>query len=146
MAAHRFPSAARRDAHLLVVVAGGTTGCEGIAEPVVMLKRNAVGDIRERRRTLIGRDDEIRIVIVVADDVLGRDHAIGAVIVGHIEQARNEDRVGGGAFGLDRFARSARQVFRDEAALRADRHDHGVLHLLRLDEAEHLCAEVLRPV
>jgi hypothetical protein len=34
----------------------------------------------------------------------------------------------------------------DEAALGADRHDHRVLHHLRLDQAEHLGAEVLAPV
>jgi hypothetical protein len=33
-----------------------------------------------------------------------------------------------------------------EAALRADRHDDGVLHLLRLDEAQHFGAEILAPV
>ena len=34
----------------------------------------------------------------------------------------------------------------EEAALRADRHDHRVLHLLRLDEAKHFGAEILRTV
>jgi hypothetical protein len=35
---------------------------------------------------------------------------------------------------------------RDEAALGADRHDDGVLDHLRLDQAEHLGAEVLAAV
>ena len=39
-----------------------------------------------------------------------------------------------------------RQSLRHEAALGADRHDHRVLHLLRLGETEHLGAEVERPV
>ena len=39
-----------------------------------------------------------------------------------------------------------RQTLREEAALGADRHDDGVLDLLRLDQAEHLGAVVLRPV
>ena len=34
----------------------------------------------------------------------------------------------------------------DEAALGADRHDDGVLHHLRLHQAQHLGAEVLAPV
>ena len=38
------------------------------------------------------------------------------------------------------------QLLRHEAALGADRHDHGVLDLLRLDQAEDLGAEILRPV
>ena len=37
-------------------------------------------------------------------------------------------------------------MFRHEAALGADRHDHGVLDLLRLDQAEDFGAEILRPV
>ena len=37
-------------------------------------------------------------------------------------------------------------VARHEAALGALRHDDGVLHLLRLGEAEHFGAEILRPV
>ena len=39
-----------------------------------------------------------------------------------------------------------RQPLGEEAALGADRHDHRVLHLLRLDEAEHLGAEILGTV
>ena len=47
----------------------------------------------------------------------------------------------------DRLARAAdRQQLRHEAALGADRHDDGVLDLLRLHQAEHLGAEILRPV
>jgi hypothetical protein len=42
--------------------------------------------------------------------------------------------------------RRRRQLLRHEAALGADRHDDRVLDLLRLDQAEHLGAEILRPV
>ena len=60
---------------------------------------------------------------------------------------RDEQLVGGGALrpGSPRAA-ADRQQLRHEAALGADRHDHGVLDLLRLDQAEHLGAEILRPV
>ena len=87
MAPDRFPCATRRDAHLLVVVANRPAGGERIAEPEAMLDRNAVRDVRERRRTFVGGDHEIGVVVVVADDVLRPDHAIGAKIVGDIEQA-----------------------------------------------------------
>ena len=40
----------------------------------------------------------------------------------------------------------ARQPLRHEAALGADRHDDGVLDVLRLDEAKDFRAEILRPV
>ena len=39
-----------------------------------------------------------------------------------------------------------RRILHDEAALRSDRHDHRVLHHLRLHQAEHFGAEVLAPV
>ena len=40
----------------------------------------------------------------------------------------------------------AGSMLRHEAALGADRHDDGVLDLLRLHQAQHLGAEILRPV
>ena len=108
-----------------------------------------VGDVGEGRRALVGGDDEIGIVAVVAHHV-GRRHDAdrpGADIVGDVEQRRDEELVGGGALRLDRFARAARrQALGNEAAFGADRDDHRVLHVLRFDEAEDLGAEILRPV
>ena len=60
---------------------------------------------------------------------------------------RDEDAVALGALRQPGGAVAGRrQLLGQEAALGADRHDHGVLDLLRLDQAEHLGAEVLRPV
>ena len=149
MALDRFPGAARGDADLLVVVSGRAAGGERIAEPEIVRDRQVVGDVGERRRALVGGDHEIRIVAVVAHDVRRRDHAARsrADIVGDVEQRRDEHLVGGDAFRLDGLARPAgRQKFRHEAALGADRHDHRVLDVLRLDQAENFGAEILRPV
>ena len=41
---------------------------------------------------------------------------------------------------------ASRQMLGDETAFGADRHDHGVLDVLRLDQAEDFGAEILRPV
>ena len=71
MALHRLPGAARRDAHLLVVVAGRAARRERVAEPEAMLERDAVRGVGERRGALVGGDDEIRIVVVVAHDIPG---------------------------------------------------------------------------
>ncbi len=147
MPPHRLPGAARRDPHFLVVVAGGAARGERIAEPEFTLDRDAVGDIRKGRRAFVGRDHEVGIVAVVAHHVRRRDDALGPEIVGDIEQARDEQHVGRGAFLLHGFARAADgEPFRQEPALGADRHDHRVLDLLRLGEAEDLGAEILRPV
>ena len=64
VAAHRLPGSPRRYAHLLVVVADGATRGEGVAEPEAVLGREAVGDVREGRRALVRRDDEVGVVIV----------------------------------------------------------------------------------
>ena len=147
VALDRFPGAARGDAHLLVVVAGRAAGGEGVAEPEAVVLGNLVGDVGEGGGALVGGDHEIGIVVVVAHDVVGRDHAlVAAEIVGEVEQRRDEQLVGRGAFRLHRLARALGQEFRHEAALGADRHDDGVLDLLRLDQAENLGAEILRPV
>ena len=144
----RFPGAAGGDAHHLVVVAGRAAGGEGVAQPELALDRDAVGDVREGRRALVGGNDQIGIVIVVAHDIVGRhDVAFAIDIVGDVEQAADEQLVGGHALGHELFAAGAfLEQLRHEAALGADRHDHRVLDLLRLHETEDLGAEILRPV
>ena len=104
MPAHRFPGPACRDAHFLVVVTGRAAGREGVAEPESAFHRNPVRDVGERRRALVGRDHQIRIVAVVAHDARGRRHALPPEIVGDVEQTRNETDIGCGAFLLDGFA------------------------------------------
>jgi hypothetical protein len=52
----------------------------------------------------------------------------------------------GGAAGLENLVAAAadRQALGIETALGTDRHDDGILDLLRLDQAEHLGAVILR--
>ena len=86
MPLHRFPGAAGGDAHLLVVVAGRAAGREGVVEPEAVLGRDGVGKVGEGRRALVGGDDKIGIVVVMAHDVVGRDHFLVGEIVGDVEQ------------------------------------------------------------
>src|SRR5207248_8368867 len=44
MGPYRFPRTSGRDAHALVVVAGRTAGCEGVAEPDTACRCQRVGD------------------------------------------------------------------------------------------------------
>ena len=144
----RLPRAARRDAHRLVVVADRAARGEGVAEPEVVLGGDRVGEVGERRRALVGRDHQVRVVAVVPDDVRRRDdHAVDE-IVGDVEHRHDELAVGGLALGEPRIAvhRRVGQLLGVEAALGADRHDDRVLDLLGLDQPEHLGAEVLLPV
>ncbi len=145
---HGLPGAARGDAHALVVVAGAAAGGEGVAEPEVVLVRNLVGDVGERRGALVGRDHQVGVVPVVPDHVLRRHDLAGHHVVRDVEQRRDERLVAGDALGQPCVPVHARvrQLLGDEAALGADRHDDGVLHHLRLDQAEDLRTEVLTPV
>ncbi len=148
----RLPGAAGRDAHRLVVVAHRPARRERVTEPEAVVSSDAVGDVGERRRALVGCHDEVGVVAVVADHVGRRLHLAAHQVVGDVEQAADETAVARDALGHQRLTVGSRVTGRcgrpleDEAALRADRDDDGVLDHLRLHQAEHLGAEVLAAV
>jgi hypothetical protein len=83
----------------------------------------------------------------VAHHLPRRHHLAVPDVVGEVEQRRDEHAVGGNAFLLDVLASSgARHQLGQKAALGTRRHDDGVLDELGAHEAQHLRAEVLRPV
>src|SRR2546421_724222 len=82
-----LPRPACGDAHALVVVAGRTARGERVTEPEAVLSRDAVGDVGERRRALVRRDDEIRVVVIVANDACRRHDRAVDDVVGEIEQS-----------------------------------------------------------
>ena len=101
---HRDPGAAGGDAHRLVVVADRAAGGERVAEPEAVVVRDAVGDVGERRRALVGGDDEVGVVAVVADHVGGRHRLAVDQVVGDVEQPADERLVAGHALGQPRVA------------------------------------------
>ena len=152
MAHHRLPRPACGDAHRLVVVARRPARCERVAEPESVVGRDAVREIGERRGALVGGDHQIAVVAVVAHDI-GRWHGLLAVgvrdqVVGQVEKATDQRAVTRDDLGLLRLpiGQVGRRPLHHEAALGADRHDHRVLHCLRLRQPEHLGAEVLAPI
>src|SRR5690606_3130033 len=94
-----LPGAAGGDAHALVVVSGGAAGREGVTEPEVVRLGDLVGDVGEPGGALVGRDDEVGVVLVVPDDVGGRHDLAGHHVVGDVQQCRDERPVGGDALG-----------------------------------------------
>ena len=146
MALHALPAAAGRDRHLLVVVTGGAAGGERVAEPEAVFRGDGVRDVGEGGGALVGSDDQVRIVVVAAHDSRRRHDAAVDDVVGEVEQAADEGAIAFDAFALDLVAAAGGQALRYEAALGADRHDHGVLHVLRLHQAQHFGAEVFAPV
>ena len=148
MTLDRFPRSARGNPHGLVVIPCRATRREGIAEPeIILVGRDAVGDVGECRRTLVGCDDEIGIVLVPGHHIVWMDDGITLNIVGDIEQAANECLVGADTFG-EPFVAGSRlgQLLGIEPTLGTDRNDDGILDLLSLDQAENLGAEIIAPV
>ena len=141
----RHPGAASGDPHGLVVVALRPAGGEGVPEPERVLPGDLVGHVGERRGPLVGGDDEVGVVPVVAHDAMRRHDPAVDQVVGDVEQAPHERAVAGRDLGVQRVpARGWR--LHDEPALGADRHDDGVLDGLGLRQPEYLGAEVLRTV
>ena len=147
MALDALPRSARRDAHLLVVVAHAAAGGECVSQPESVLGRDRVRVVGERRRALVRRDHEVRIVRVVAHHILRRHHLAAHEVVGHVEQPAQEILVAGDTLLHEGFAiRRGRRALQHEAAFRSRGNDHRVLHDLRLHEAQHLGAEILGTV
>ena len=144
----RLPRATSGDAHALVVIAGRPARGEGVVEPEAVLLRHGVGVVGEACGALVGRDDEVGVVGVVAHDIRGRHDGVADPVVGEVEQARDEDLVRPDALGQPGITvdRRVGQLFGIEAALGAGGHDDGVLDHLGLDQAEDLSAEVFPPI
>ena len=143
----RLPGATRRDAHLLVVVADRAARGEGITEPETVVGRNAVGDVRESRRALVGRHHQVGVIAIVTHDAGRRHHRALDQVVGQVEQARQEQFVAGHAFGSIGLTLAGwRRILEHETALGADRNDDGVLDMLGLDQPQNFGAEILAPI
>ncbi len=109
---------------------------------------DAVRDVAEGRRALVGRDHEIGIVGIVAHHRRRMLDRAALAIVGDVEHAAHQGAVARDALVLDLGPRRRRRqrLLDDETAFRADRHDHRVLDLLGFHEPQDLGTEILAPV
>ncbi|RMN69924.1 hypothetical protein ALQ54_05713 [Pseudomonas syringae] len=144
---HAHPCALGGDAHLLVIVTGRTTGSEGVAQPEAVVDGNAVGDVGERCRALVGGHHQIRVIIVMTHDVDRRHQRALLKVVGDVQQPGDEDAVASDCLGLHFVAvAGGRQATRHEAALGTYRHNDRVLNLLGFYQAQHFGTEVFLAV
>ena len=143
MVLDRFPGAAGGDAHDLVVVAGRPARSEGVTEPEPAFDRNSVRRVGERRRSLVGGDDEIRVVGIEPHRSRRGDDGAVDEVVRQVEQSVDEQPVAADHLRLHRRTVSKGSA-RHESALGPCGYDHRVLDGLGLHETEHLGAEVLR--
>ncbi len=147
VALHALPCAAGGNAHGLMVVARAAARGIGVAQPEAVFRRHAVGDVREGRRAFIGRNHEIRIVRVAPHHLVRVHDLVVHHIVGDVEQAALQGFVALDPLGQERIAPAGgRRLLHHEAALRARRHDHGVLHHLRFHQPQDFRAEILATV
>ena len=131
-----------------MVITLAAAGGESITQPEAAFLGDAVGDVGEGCRTLVGSDDEIGIITVMAHDIGGWDDiALRVEIVGDVEQCADEFLIGVDADALRFLARRiGGHKFGIETALRADRHDHRILDLLGFHQAQNFGAEIVAPV
>ena len=127
-----------------MVVAGRSSGGEGIIEPEAVLIGDAIRRVGERGRPLVGGHHEVGVVSIVPPDSRWRNDRIADPVVGHVEKAAHEPRVGSLDFVEGRGELGS--AFDDEPSLRAGRHDDDVLRHLRLHEAQHLGPIILPPI
>ena len=112
-----------------------------------MLFGDLVCDIGERCRSLVRRDYQVGVITIEPNGVLRGNHLTTDSVVGQFQQRRDELAVTRDAI-LNPFRPVGRVSRRldDEATLRTDRDDHGVLHHLGFDQTEDLGSHVLWPV
>ena len=103
MTLHRFPGAACGNAHLLVIIAGRAAGRERVVKPESVFLRDGVGDVAERRRALVSRNDEVGVIAVPSADLLRGDDFAVHDVVRDVEQPGDEGLVAGDPGLHDRF-------------------------------------------
>ncbi len=145
VALHAGPGAARRDAQLLVVVPLRAAGGERVVQPETALGGDPVRVVGQAGGPLVRGDDQVGVRAVPHDRVLGVTEPPVDHVVGDVQQPADERLVALHP-GPARRLRVGRRALHDVGPLRPGRDDHRVLHLLRLDEAEHLPPKVLAPV
>ena len=75
-----------------------------------------------------------------------RHHLVPDPVIGDIQQAANELLVAGDAQFLPGFPVRRVAALEHKATLGTHRHNNGVLHHLRLHQAQHLGTKILPPV
>ena len=89
-----LPGAPGGDPERLVVVAGGSAGREGVAQPEPVLGADLVGGVRQVRRALVGGDHQVGVRILVQHPHTGRVHDVRPDdVVGQVEHAPHQRRV-----------------------------------------------------
>lgn len=148
VALHGDPCTARGNAHRLMIIAVGAAAGEGIAQPEAALSEIALATSEKVAVPLSAATTKSGVLAIVHDHALGMRHRSADDIIGNGEQRADENAIAFGAFRQPRVAvdGGTGELLGVEAKLGAGGHDHGILHPLRLHQAQNLGAEVVAPV
>src|SRR6516162_7231775 len=121
MALDQLPGAARCYPHRLVVISRRTARSERVAEPKSVVLCDGVGEVRERGSALVGGNHQVRVVVIVPDDIRRWNdppfsRTLGDDVVGQIQQAADERLVTLDCLLIELVAGSG-GLLDDEAAL-----------------------------
>ena len=141
-----FPGTAGSNAHLFVVVAGAAARGKSITQPETVFFGQAIGDIRKGGGALVGGHHQIGIIAIMANHGGRRHYLICDPVIRDIQQPANKFLVAGDTLLLPGVPVRRGAPFEHKAALGPHRHDNGVLHHLRLHQAQHFGTEILTPV
>ena len=119
---------------------------KGISQPEAVFFRQAIGNIGEAGRALVGRYHQIGIITVITHHLGRRYHRLSLTIVGDIQQAADKGLVTGNATLLPCLPVRGIATFDHKAALGTDRHDDGIFYHLRFYQAQHFGPEILTAV
>ena len=107
---------------------------------------HVVGKIREGCCSLIGGNDQVGIIFVVAYNPGRWDDGIATAIICHIEQAADERLVARAYFSAVLIGFEFGQSPRNKTAFGADRDNHSVLGNLCFDKPQDFGAKIFRAI
>ena len=144
---HRDPSTPGGNSHRFVVITVTAPGGKGIAQPKAATEGNIIGNIGKTRRALIRRNHQVGVVVIAANDRLGRHHTITLAVIGNIQQAANKQFVAGHALGKQLLSRlKLRRASGDKAPFSTGGNYDGIFHLLRFYQPQDFGAVILQAV
>ena len=137
MALDRKPTTLGGDAHRLMVISNRAATGKSIAQPEIAFQRDGICGVGKCCCALVSGNNEIRIIPVMDNDIVGMHDTVVDDIVGNRQQGADEYFIGFGAFCKPGITVDAHigQPLGIKSALGTCRHDHGVFHALRLHQA-----------
>ena len=147
MTLHRNPGPTRSDPHFFVVIALAAARGKSISKPKIETIRNRVRQVRKSRSTLVGSNNEIRIVRVVYSQFRGPENTRFILIVRNFQQCCNKVLVAGFTQLKPRgLIKMLYRLANNEATFSTNGNNNRIFNLLRFNEPQNFGPEILAPI